>query len=246
MTGTAFCRALLDPSLPIPAGLTDPQGRPDSRRFAVYRNNVIVGLTGALEAGFPVIRKLVGDEFFAAMAREFLRTNPPTSPVLLRYGSGFPAFMAGFPPVAHLPYLADVARLEIALRESYHAADAAPVSADGIAQIPPDCIGGARLCLAPALRLIRSPHPVFSIWCANTRGAALGAQPGAQDVLVLRPGYDPEPHLVPAAAATFLAALQAGETLDSAIAAGGPTHDLHETLALLVAGGGVTGWEEAR
>jgi hypothetical protein len=245
MTGTAFCRALLDPSLPIPVGLTDPQGRPDARRFAVYRNNVTVGLTGALEAGFPVIRKLVGDEFFAAMARDFVRANPPASPVMLRYGTGFPAFLAEFPPVAHLPYLADVAKLEIALRESYHAADAAPVSADAFARIPPDSIGEARLCLAPALRLIRSPHPVFSIWCANVRSTAACLCPGAQDVLVLRPGFDPEPHLVPAAAATFLEALQAGETLGRAITASGPTLDLDETLVLLVAGGGVTGLEEA-
>ena len=81
-----FARALLDPEAEVPWGLTDPEGRPAPKRFSVYRNNVASSLTRALEAAFPTVRKLVGDEFFAAMAGVFLRAHPPQSRMLMLYG----------------------------------------------------------------------------------------------------------------------------------------------------------------
>ena len=60
----AFGAALLDPDLPLPAGVTGPNGKKAQRRFAVYRNNVTVGLVDALAAIFPAIQRLVGEGFF--------------------------------------------------------------------------------------------------------------------------------------------------------------------------------------
>jgi hypothetical protein len=68
MTEAVFRAALFDPAAPVPAGLTGPDGRPAGARFDVYRNNVVAGLTAALETGFPTVRALVGEVFFAAMA----------------------------------------------------------------------------------------------------------------------------------------------------------------------------------
>ena len=110
MSQAEFRAALLDPARLAPPGLTAPDGRPAGRRFDVYRNNVTVSLTEALRQAFPALRKLVGEDFFAAMAREHLRAHPPASPVLMFYGGAMPAFLETFPPVAHLPYLAAEAR----------------------------------------------------------------------------------------------------------------------------------------
>ena len=67
----AFAEALLDPARALPEGITTARGNADPARFAVYRNNVFVGLTAALAKRFPVVRRLVGDEFFAGMARVY-------------------------------------------------------------------------------------------------------------------------------------------------------------------------------
>ena len=89
-----FAGALLDPAAAVPMGIIGPDGLPTSRRFAVYRNNVVISLIEALQANFPAIRRLVGEEFFHGMAREFIIREPPSSPILLEYGAGFPDFVA--------------------------------------------------------------------------------------------------------------------------------------------------------
>lgn len=111
---SAFACALLDPDAPVPENLTGPDGGRALCRFAIYRNNVAVSLVDALQASFPVSAKLVGEEFFRAMAREYIHTEIPRSPILSAYGSAFPAFIASFPPALEIAYLADVASFEVA------------------------------------------------------------------------------------------------------------------------------------
>jgi len=129
----AFADALLARDVDCPPGLRTWNGSDPGRRFAVYRNNVIVGLVDALADTYPVVQAMVGDDFFRAMAREFVRSQPPTSPVLAGYGAGFAAFIEGFAPAAGLPCLADLARLEWLRVEVYHAADVAPLRVEEIA-----------------------------------------------------------------------------------------------------------------
>jgi hypothetical protein len=122
-----FAAALMDPALPLPGGLVDPDGEPSVRRFAVYRNNVVVGLTETLKDAFPAVHRIVGADFFQAIARAYVVVEPPQSPILLDYGAGFPDFIRQFEPAAVLPYLADVARIERAWTEAYHAPEASPI-----------------------------------------------------------------------------------------------------------------------
>lgn len=239
MSQSAFRQAILDPALPVPDGLTDPQGRPAGRRFNVYRNNVTVSLTEALRQAFPVVLKLVGEDFFTAMAQIHLRAHPPKTPLMMYYGADMPAFLQGFAPVAHLGYLPDIARLELALRQSYHAADSTALPAETLSALAPDILLSSRLVLAPALQLIRSDWPVHSIWMANARNTPPPKAMQAEDVLVTRPGFDPEPLLLPAGAATFIAALQAGQRFDAAFDAAGD-FDLTATLEILISGGAIT------
>lgn len=241
MTGqAAFRAALLDADRDVPSGLTDGAGRPAGRRFAVYRNNVAVSLCEALETGFPVIAKLLGPENFRRVAGVHLRAAPPHSPLMMQYGEDFPSFLDSFPPLAGLPYLGDVARIELGLRRAYHAADATPTDPARLASMDAAEMKAARLSLAPAVSVIRSPWPVFSIWSRNSRPGSPKPAPGAEDVAILRPGFDPEPHLLPPGGGAFVAALLAGAPLTEAIDAAGPKFDLSATLSLLLTQGAIT------
>ena len=239
MTEAAFAAALLDPGRPTPDWVVRPDGQPAPKRFAIYRNNVAVSLTEALQTAFPVVRKLVGEAFFAAMAGAFLRDQPPQSRIMMLYGDEFADFLSVFPPVAQLAYLPDVARLEQALRQSYHAAEAPAIAPDVLAAMPEATLVRSRLTLAPALRLIRSPWPIHAIWRANGQGGP-APRPGAEDVLILRPDFDPIPKLLPSGGGTFVAALAAGATLAEALSSS-PDIDLPAILTLLLDGGAIVG-----
>ncbi|NJM83797.1 MAG: DUF2063 domain-containing protein, partial [Tabrizicola sp.] len=211
-----------------------------AERFAVYRNNVATSLVSAMETAFPTVRRLVGDEFFAAMALAFVRAHPPTSPLLMFYGAAFPGFLARFPPVARLGYLPDIARLDQAMRESYHAADSRPMSEAEFARLLASDVEAARLRLAPSLRIIRSDWPIHAIWRATMEG---GPHPAArpEDVVILRPDYDPLPQLLPMGGATFISGLLAGETIGQSLATAGESADLVAILGVLIPGRAILG-----
>ncbi|GGH57975.1 DUF2063 domain-containing protein [Frigidibacter albus] len=213
------------------------------QRFAVYRNNVAHSLTEALARRFPAVSRLVGDAFFRAMARVFIAQHPPASPVLLDWGAEFPGFLKGFPPVAGLPYLPDVARIERARGLAYHAADAVAVSPAALAgATSPEAL---RLVLHPSVALVASAWPAASIWAANQPGAdaaGMRAQ-GPELALILRDRALEVPvrALAPGDAA-LVAALLAGQALGPAALRGQlaePGHDPAAVLGYLMAAGAI-------
>ena len=234
---TTFREALLRPDAARPTGLSDGKGRAAGRRFDVYRNNVAVSLTEALETAFPVIRKLVGDENFKLLARSFLRQHPPSSPVMMFYGHEMPDFLSGFEPTAKIGYLPDVARLELAIRESYHAADARPVDPASLQALTPDELTATSLGFAPAARLIRSKWPIHAVWRYNMEDGAPKPVMAAEDVLVVRPEFDPAPILLQPGGGAFVAALQKGQPLGIAMEQArhvADIFDLSQILGLLI------------
>ncbi|MCA0869999.1 DNA-binding domain-containing protein [Seohaeicola saemankumensis] len=243
MSQSTFTTALLDPGQQTPEGLLDGQGLPAGKRFNVYRNNVAVSLTEALHSAFPVIARLLGKENMDGLAGMYLRAHPPSSPLMMFYGASFPAFLAGMAQLSHLGYLPDVARLELAMRHAYHAADADPIDPDLLARTDPEALMQATVTLAPAVRLLRSDWPVFDIWRFNTEPDAPKPAAIAQDVLITRPDFDPVPQPLSPGGADWIAALQRGEPIgaahDAALAAT-PDFDLAASLALLLQGGTIT------
>lgn len=212
-----FLGALVDPACPVPEGLVSPRGTRDDKRFAVYRNNVHVSLVAALAARFPVTRQLVGETFFSGMARLYVTDHKPKSPVLLTYGDEFPAFIQSFPPAARVAYLADMARLEAAWTQSYHAADSAILPAGALAALAPETLGDLRLALAPATRAIASAWPIGSIWSAHqVQPFVAPTVSGPEEIVLTRPDADVRLTVVPRGTVQFLAGLESGQALAEA------------------------------
>lgn len=217
----AFSAALTNPDAAVPEGVIAPGGGCAEKRFAVYRNNVTVSLAGALRDTFPAIARLLGDEYFSALAREYIRAKRPSSPLLAEYGADFGDFLDAFPPLAGYPYLGDVARLEHAWLSAYHAADAAPLDPARLAAVPETDLGGVRFTLHPALRIVTSRWPILKLFEANRSGT--GEQPadlssGGESVLVTRPVLDVTLSRLSPGAFDFLEALRGGDTLGGAAA----------------------------
>jgi hypothetical protein len=236
-----FAQALLNANVPIPAGVTTWNGSDPTDRFAVYRNNVLASLIDALADTYPVVQALVGEEFFRAMSKVFVQSTPPTSRLMAYYGIGFADFIDRFPPARSIAYLADVARLEMARVEAYHAADAHSIDSQSLQATLSDhgLLMALRLTLHPSIRVRCSPYAIGSIWEAHlgTLHLDLLDTDQAESMLVFREGMEVAMLEVSNVQASFVAALHGGATLlDAAQQASAidPGFDLPHTLAMLM------------
>lgn len=236
MRESEFRAAIADWQLPLP-----------HPRFGVYRNNVRAALATALAVRYPVTQQLVGEEFFAMIARDFAAGTRPSSPVLIDYGAGFPDFIRGSDAAGGLPYLADVAALESLWWKAYHAGEVSSLGADALARIDPETLGELRIALHPSLGLLASSFAVGSIWQAHHGGTPLGEiQPSqAQCVLVARPAADVILRVVPCESFDFLHELGRGAALAEAVEAmlaRHPGFDIAAQLGGAVSLGLITGF----
>lgn len=232
----------------LPSGLRSGNGSDVAQRFGVYRNNVLSACTQALAETFPVCQALVGEAFFSGMALAFAQLHLPGSRRLAFYGQGFAAFVRQFPPAQSVPYLADVAQLEMARVQAYHAADAAGVSPERLqAALHPDAdLPAWRFALHPSLHLMDAPTAALSLWQAHqqdvTQRDALLADIDVhrpECAAVFRSGDAVLCLPLSAADVALLHGLQAGLTFGEAIAqasevADGKALDISHTLALLI------------
>ena len=97
------------------------------QRLALYRGNLSATWSKALASAYPVLRELVGEEFFDALARAYGHSFPSSSGDLNQYGGEFPGFLRDFAHVAAYPYFADVALCEWAVHRAHFAPIAIPL-----------------------------------------------------------------------------------------------------------------------
>ena len=242
-----FAEAIFLTDRPIPATIRDASCTASTSRFGVYRNNVIFGLINALAARYPVTRKLLWPDTFAQIARMYIATEPPRSPILLAYGDGFPQFLRQLGEGASADYIADIAEIESARTNAYHAADASPVGRDAFTALGPDELPNARLKLHPSVSLLKSRFPVVSLWEANCRARDSVIrlwQP--ETALVARPRLEVVVWRLGSGAYEFFTAIEDGCTVSSALSRTlevAPDFDLAESISILIASEVVVGIE---
>jgi len=194
-------------------------------RMALYRGNLHAGWIRALFDAYPVVRQLVGEEFFEGLARAYGTTFPSQDPDLAGFGAQLPAFLEEFPPAAGIAYLPDVARLEWAVHRAYLAPDVAPAGLAALAGLAPAELDGARFTLQPSVAVLRSAWATAPVWQAHQPdGPPLPARVDASCIaLVLRRGWEVQVCMLEEAEAAALECLAAqgsfGEAVDAMLAA---------------------------
>lgn len=227
-TQALFADSLLNPELSCPPGLKTWNGSDPQGRLAVYRNNVVVSLVDALADTFPVTLALVGEDFFRAMARVYVQTCPPRTRILTWLGTDFPTFVETFEPARGLPWLADVARIEMQRVVACHAADAQAVQPEELSSAlsDPENVGALRLQLHPSLQVLNAPHAAFALWAAHQLEHAQCEQAvaridttEAQNCMIFRSGLEVLVQRLSEGDACFLASLRDGLPLGEAAGA---------------------------
>jgi hypothetical protein len=213
--------------------------------FAVYRNTVMKGCIDALQANYPAVSRLVGDEWFRAAAAIFVRAHLPRDPVLLDYGADFADFLAHFDPAAELPYLAGVAKLDRYWMEAHTARDEEPVAASAVARLQAEELARAKLRPHASARWAWfDGQPIATIWRHNREAqpahAAAGIEWQSGGVLIVRARDAVETIELDAASCAFLDACAQDGTLAEAAAASlafDPEIDLSRVMAGLLSAG---------
>jgi hypothetical protein len=221
------------------------------RGLKAYQTNGHELALRALLAAYPVLAQLLGDESFAAFARAFWHSHPPTQGDLAQWGGGLAAFVQASAQLADEPYLGDMARLEWALHTCAGSADktADPASFALLMEHDP---AGLTLVLAPGCAVLPSAWPIASILRAHLQAhltaplttPLAAASPFdkvgqqlrdrvAQTAIVWRQGHLPRAREAGPGEAALLAGLLAGDSLDAAIT-GAPDLDFNTWLPMAV------------
>lgn len=217
------------------------------RGLAAYRANAAALAARALQAAYPTVAALLGEESFALFARAFWQSHPPLRGDIAEWGDALPAFIAGDAQLAAEPYLADVASLDWALHRAVAAADDELPAQDLalLAERAPHTVG---VRFRAGAALVQSPWPVVSIWLAHwgprdalvrtadafaSVRAALAARQG-ETAWVWREGFRARVRALDADAARCMQVLLKGGSMAAALAAAGVGFDverwLHEAL----------------
>lgn len=196
----------------VPFGLTGEQ------RLNIYRNNTFITLIDALATTFPVVKKLVGEDFFNYTANEFIKKHPPRPGPIFEFGGLFSNFIEQFEAAASLPYLCDVARLEWAFNIAYFAADATPIKARDLTEVSENDL--ARICfkLHPSCQFINSQFAIDKIWFANQPDGVMDKidlNNGA-DLIIIRPEDTVNIHVINPGMSKFLLTLKDGHNVEEA------------------------------
>lgn len=202
-----------------PSQVVEQQADKQSRRFNIYRNNRAVSLIDNLKSTYPAVCQLVGDDFFTAVARHYIKQHPPQSPVMSEYGGSFGRFIKDSPNARSIPYIEDVARLEWSRLQSYHAAESSVLAVDTLQHISPDDYETLCFNPHPSLHLVSSQWPAGSLWAAttNTGDKIKPDMQRAEHVVIVRPALEVLLQILPASGAMLLDCLRQGQPLLQAV-----------------------------
>jgi hypothetical protein len=208
--------------------------------FTVYRNTVMKGAVDALQANFPTVERLVGSDWLVAAAAIHTRQSPAIDARLIYHGNDFPDFLDGFEHARQMPYLGNVARLDLLWTQCHTAADEPGVDLNRIASLSPEQLATLQLTprRAAGWRWF-ADQPVFTLWRHNREQTPL-PEPldwRGEGALLVRSAGAVSWQALEVGACAFLDACAAGHPLALAAAHASevePSLDLLELLTRLV------------
>lgn len=146
----------------------DPQHPDPHNGLKVYRGNLVFGLIGAMKETYLFTRVLLGENNFNFFCRDFLYQNPSYHSDLIQYGGGFGEFLAARGEIAHLAFIAEVAKLEWAVERVFYAQPE-----PSLGELPE--IGReSKLRFKNSVRLVQSAYKIHEAWAGFTEKGVEG------------------------------------------------------------------------
>jgi hypothetical protein len=131
-----------------------------ARRIAIYHGMYPARMREALQSDYPALEHCLGPRGFEQLVQEYVQAHPSRSYTLNRLGDHLPEFLKSAGPKRQRAFLAELARLELAVTEVFDAPELPPLGAAQIAAVPLEEWERAVLTTVPAFRLVRSRYNV--------------------------------------------------------------------------------------
>lgn len=224
------------------------QGATWQAGLAAYRGNGLEHARAALRTFFPTLLAMLGEEAFGAVCVRYWHALPPQVGDLARIGERLPDFVALQPELKPWPWLADSARLDLALWDVLFEAPAA-LCPDDLHRLAENDPATLRLRLVPGTRRIDSPWPIVTLWQLHQepqpQADALrdACSRGAETAWVWRDALQAHCLAADAGHARWLRALALAPTLDAALDVLPDDFDLADWLRRAAAQGWISAIE---
>lgn len=134
-----------------------------TERLEVYANMYLWRQVDVLREDFPALTKLLGDDAFFALARDYVRAHPSEHPSLSMLGRRLAEFIST--RSFDRPDLSDLAALEWSRDQVFFADPSETISQETVAAFG-ESVVSARFELIPALEVLTLAHDVGALWQA--------------------------------------------------------------------------------
>ena len=190
--------------------------------FAIYLGAYRARLAVALRDNFEVLQRALGDDAFDDLAHAYIAAQPSRFRSIRWYGDGLPAFLDAHPEHLPHPALADLARMDWALRGAFDAPDADCLSFAELAALPASAWPQQRFPILPSLRIVDlawAVEPIWRVLNADVEAQTSAPQPSPHALLVWRPQLECQWRAIEAVEANALRALSRGDNFAECCAA---------------------------
>ena len=133
------------------------------KRVDIYANAYFYRLLECLGEDFPATLAVLGADNFPALVKEYLLEHPPTEPSILYAGLYLADFLNDHPFTERWPFIADLARLERAVLEVFHAADTPALALETLHAVPSEDWPALKLRTHPAVEIVHSEWRIADV-----------------------------------------------------------------------------------
>ncbi len=164
----------------------------EAANLQIYRNNTESSLLRTLTATYPLLSKLLGEDYFAYAAKTYVEQYPSRSSNLHDYGKYFANFLKTFAPIDEFPYLPTVAEFEWICHRLHFASDANTFDLSLLSNVTPADYHRLYFELHPASNLLASDYPLLEIidFCQKEPDTLLNLTQGPHYLQIIRRHLD--------------------------------------------------------
>jgi len=181
-------------------------------RLGVYQEAYVLRLDEALRSNYPKLHAILGDDDMLKLTMAYQEAHASMRPSIRWFGDVLPDFLASDERYAHLPILAELARFEWSLCQTFDASDAPVLAATRLAELGDEDWPLLQVGFHPSVHLLTLAWNAPTVWRALNEDAPPPApSPSPMCWATWRHELQPRYRSLAEDEAVFIAALQAGQ-----------------------------------